>query len=67
MLSKYYFKIKYISGTDNVRVDIFSKKAELQGNKKPLGMILKLNKDKKVRYNYLQLARTYKVLRSLQD
>ena len=53
MLSKYYFKIKHVSGTDNVRVDIFSRKAELQGNKKPLGIILRLNKDGKVRYNHL--------------
>ena len=53
MLFKYHFKIKYVSGTDNVRVDIFSRKAELQGNKKPLGVILQLDKDGKVRYNYL--------------
>ena len=29
MLIKYYFKIKYIKGTDNARVNIFNKKAEL--------------------------------------
>ena len=29
MLVEYYFKIKYIKGTDNVRVDALSKKAEL--------------------------------------
>ena len=29
MLVEYYFKIKYIKGIDNVRADIFSKKAEL--------------------------------------
>jgi len=29
MLVEYYFEIKYIKGTDNARVDIFSKKAEL--------------------------------------
>jgi len=29
MLAEYYFKIKYIKGTDNARADIFSKKAEL--------------------------------------
>ena len=43
MLFKYYFKIKYINGTDNERVDILSRKAELQGNKKPLGVMLKLD------------------------
>ena len=50
---------------DNIRVDILSKKAELQGNKKPLSAILRLNKDRKVRYNYPQLAGTHKALRSL--
>jgi len=29
MLIEYYFKIKYIKGIDNVRVDILSKKVEL--------------------------------------
>ena len=29
MLIKYYFKIKHVKGTDNTRVDILSKKAEL--------------------------------------
>jgi len=29
MLAEYYFKIKYIKGIDNVKVDIFSKKVEL--------------------------------------
>ena len=29
MLVKYYFKIKYVKGIDNIRVDILSKKAEL--------------------------------------
>jgi hypothetical protein len=29
ILIKYYFEIEYIKGTDNVRVDIFSRKAEL--------------------------------------
>ena len=67
MLFKYYFKIKYINGKDNKRVDILNKKAELQGNKKPLGAILRLNKVRKVRYNHPQLAGTYKALMSLQD
>ena len=52
MLFKYYFKIKYVSGIDNIRVDTLSRKAELQGGEKPLGAILKLNKNKKVRYNH---------------
>jgi len=29
MLAEYYFKIKYIKGIDNARVDVFNKKAEL--------------------------------------
>ena len=29
MLVKYYFKIKYIKGTNNVKVDILSKKVKL--------------------------------------
>ena len=29
MLVEYYFKIEHIKGTDNVRADILSKKAEL--------------------------------------
>jgi len=29
MLAEYYFKIKYIKGTDNTRADILSKKVEL--------------------------------------
>ena len=29
MLIKYYFKIKYIKSTNNIKIDIFSKKVEL--------------------------------------
>jgi len=29
MLIEYYFKIKYIKGIDNVRVDILNRKVEL--------------------------------------
>ena len=29
MLVEYYFEIKYIKGTDNIRVNTLSKKAEL--------------------------------------
>ena len=41
MLAEYHFKIQYIKGTDNARVDALSRKAELQGNKKLLGALLK--------------------------
>jgi hypothetical protein len=29
ILTKYYFKIKYIKGIDNIRVDVLNRKAEL--------------------------------------
>jgi len=29
MLTEYYFKIEYIKGIDNIRVDVLSKKVEL--------------------------------------
>jgi len=53
MLVEYYFKIKYIKGTNNVRVDMLSRKAELQDNKKVKGVILRMDEDGKIRYNYL--------------
>ncbi len=53
MLIKYYFKIKYVKGMDNIKADALSKKAELQGSKKLLDIILKLDKNKKIKYNYL--------------
>ena len=51
MLAEYYFKIKYVKGIDNTRADIFSRKAELQGNKKLSDTILYKDKDSKIRYN----------------
>jgi len=62
MLVEYYFKIKYIKGTDNARVDALSKKVELQDNKKVKGAILRIDKDGKIKYNHLQLAAIYKEL-----
>jgi len=53
MLAKYYFKIKHIKGTDNARVDILSRKVELQGKEKVKKVILRKDKDSKIRYNYL--------------
>jgi hypothetical protein len=29
ILTKYHFKIKYVKGINNIKADIFSKKAEL--------------------------------------
>jgi len=53
MLVEYYFKIKYIKGIDNIRVDVLSRKVELQDNKTVKGVILRMDKDGKIRYNYL--------------
>jgi len=53
MLVEYYFKIKYIKGIDNIKVDALNRKAELQDNKKVKEVILRIDKDRKIRYNYL--------------
>ena len=58
MLIEYYFKIQYIKGIENIRVDILSRKAKLQNSKKLLGAILRQNKDRLIKYNYLKLAIT---------
>jgi len=53
MLAEYYFKIKYIKSIDNTRADTLSRKVELQDNKKVKGVILRMDEDGKIRYNYL--------------
>jgi len=53
MLVEYYFKIKYIKGIDNARVDILNRKTELQGKEKIKKVILKMDNNGKIRYNYL--------------
>jgi hypothetical protein len=53
ILAEYYFEIKYIKDTDNIKADTLSKKAKLQNKKKLLGVILRINKDRKIKYNYL--------------
>jgi len=53
MLAEYYFEIKYIKGIDNARADALSKKAELQDKEKIKGVILRMDNDGKIRYNYL--------------
>ena len=58
MLIEYYFKIQHTKGIENVRVDIFSRKAKLQNSKKLLGAILRQDKDRLIRYNYLKLTIT---------
>ena len=52
----------YVKGTNNIKVDIFSRKTELQGSKKLLNIILRIDKDSKIKYNYLKLIIVYKVL-----
>ena len=58
MLIEYYFKIQYTKGTKNIRADALSRKAKLQNNKKLLGVILKKDSNKVMRYNYPKLIVT---------
>ena len=75
MLIKYHFKIQYTKGIKNVRADALSRKAELQNSKKLLGAMLRQDKDRLIRYNYLKLTiiqkeelnRVYKIPKSLQE
>jgi len=53
MLAEYYFKIEHIKGTDNARVDALSRKAELQDKEKVEGVILRMDNNGKIKYNYL--------------
>ena len=62
MLIEYYFEIQYTKGTENARADMLSRKAELQNNKKPLGVMLKKDNNRLIRYNYSKLAATQEVL-----
>ena len=58
MLTEYYFKIQYTKGTKNIRVDVLGRKAKLQSNKKLLGVILKKDSNRQIRYNYPKLVVT---------
>ena len=62
MLTEYYFEIKYVKGMDNIKANTLSRKAELQGSKKLLDIMLRINKDKRIRYNHLKLITIYKAL-----
>ena len=55
MLIEYYFKIQYTRGTKNIKVDVLSRKAKLQNNKKLLGVILRKDSNGLIRYNYLKI------------
>ena len=58
ILIEYYFKIQYTKGTKNIRVDVFSRKVELQNNKKLLEAILYKDKDGLIKYNYFKIIAT---------
>ena len=58
MLIEYYFEIQYTKGTKNARADILSRKAKLQSNKKLLGVMLRKDKDRLIRYNYYKTVVT---------
>ena len=66
MLTEYYFKIQYTKGTKNARANAFSRKSKLQNSGKLLEAILRQDKDKLIRYNYLKLTATteYKLPKS---
>jgi len=53
MLVEYYFEIEHIKGTDNAKVDALSRKVELQSKAKIKGVILRIDNNRKIRYNYL--------------
>ena len=65
MLAEYYFKIKHVRGLNNGKTNTFSRKSELQKNDKISGILLKENKDGKIKYNHPQLLITYKTPVSL--
>ena len=46
ILIEYYFEIKHVKGINNIKADILSRKIKLQNNKKPLEVILYINKIK---------------------
>ena len=66
MLVEYYFEIQYTKGTKNIRVDVLSRKAKLQNNKKLLGAILYKDSNRLIKYNYPKIIAIYKLLESNQ-
>ena len=42
-----------MKGTKNIKANIFSKKVKLQGDKSVLKTILKININRKIKYNHL--------------
>jgi len=64
MLAEYHFEIEHVKGSDNAKTNALSRKKELQGNDKISGVLLKSNKDGKIRYNHPQLSGTHKAPKS---
>ena len=60
-LVKYYFEIEYIKGINNTKADILNKNTKLQSSEKLLDAMLYINKNRRIRYNYLKLAVVYEV------
>jgi len=52
MLTKYYFKIEHVKGSDNAKTDALSRKEELQSNNKVSRALLKLKENGKIWYNH---------------
>ena len=65
MLIKYYFEIKHVKGSDNVRANALNRKKKLQKNDKVSGTLFKKDENGKIRYNHPQLSAIYKTSISL--
>ena len=55
MLIEYYFEIQYTKGTKNTKGDTLSRRIELWNKDKPLGAMLRKDKDGLIRYNHLKV------------
>jgi len=67
IFAEYHFKIEHVKESDNAKADTLSKKKELQRNDKMSGALFKENSDGKIWYNYPQLLKTHKALKSLWE
>jgi len=52
---------------NNARADALSRKEELQKSNKMSGTLFKEDNNGKIRYNYLQLLKTHKILKNLWE
>ena len=60
ILIEYYFVIEHAKGSENLKANTLSRKSKLQSDKEVIGAIIKKDIDGKIKYNYPQLAATYK-------